>query len=67
MPLNSASFETILAIDFDNANNMYLVNEGFNLSPSSTIRKISNGIVSTIAGTPGTYGFIDGVVLNAIA
>lgn len=50
----SAEFEDPYGVAVDNAGNVYVADYS-----SETIRKISNGVVSTIAGN-GTSGYLDG-------
>jgi hypothetical protein len=58
-PVNTAAFKSPIGIAVDAAGNFYISDEN-----GYTIRKISNGIVSTLAGD-GTFGGTDGPALSA--
>jgi len=54
---NTASFVAPQALAVDGTGNLYIAD-----SASHTIRKItSSGFVSTLAGTPGVPGYVDGI------
>ncbi|HEV2842851.1 MAG TPA: hypothetical protein VGW39_16135 [Chthoniobacterales bacterium] len=49
----------------DSTGNVYVA-DGQYMAVSNTIRRISpDGVVTTIAGSPGTYGYVDGVGTSA--
>lgn len=54
---SAARFKYPSAVAVDSANNIYVVDSG-----NHTVRRISNGQVSTVAGTPGVSGSRDGSV-----
>lgn len=58
-PVNTAAFKSPIGIAVDAAGNFYISDEN-----GYTIRKISNGIVTTIAGS-GALGGTDGPALSA--
>jgi IPT/TIG domain/NHL repeat len=58
-PAATSQFNLPMGVAADNAGNVYVADAGNN-----RIRKISGGVVSTIAGD-GTAGFADGAVLSA--
>jgi hypothetical protein len=58
-PVNIAAFKSPIGIAVDAAGNFYISDEN-----GYTIRKISSGIVSTLAGD-GTFGGTDGPALSA--
>ncbi len=54
---SAALFWRPTGIALDNSTNLYVVDSG-----NHTIRKITPaGVVSTLAGTPGNYGYLDGI------
>jgi len=60
-PVSSARFASPYGVVVDNSGNLFVSDSG-----SNTIRKIAGGIVTTLAGTVGTVGNLDGTGTSAM-
>ena len=60
-PGAAAAFQAPSDVVLDGAGNLYVADAG-----NQVIRKISAGIVTTLAGTPGTAGLLDGPAATAV-
>lgn len=60
-PAGSALFRGAYGIAVDSSGTIYVADGG-----NGTIRKIANGVVSTLAGVPGVFGWVDGTRAGAL-